>query len=124
RSRAAELMQESSAVVDLATGGGERLLELRPYWPPKVAATEDYPPNVKLATGRLSKVGVTVVQADSNRALPFDDGEFDLILNRHGAFNAAECARILSPGGVFFTKQVHGLWAQDLLAAFDASPKW
>jgi len=33
-------------------------------------------------------------------------------------------ARILSPGGTFLTQQIHGLWAHDLLAAFDAEPQW
>jgi hypothetical protein len=26
--------------------------------------------------------------------------------------------------GVFLTQQIHGLWAQDLLAAFGAVPQW
>ena len=30
----------------------------------------------------------------------------------------------MAPGGVFLTQQVHGLWAQDLLAAFGATPQW
>ena len=56
--------------------------------------------------------------------MPFADDEFDLVLNRHGAFNAAEMARILAPGGIFLTQQVHGLFAHDLLAHFGASPQW
>ena len=56
--------------------------------------------------------------------MPFDDGEFDLVLNRHAAFNSSEVSRVLSPGGAFLTQQVHGMWAWDLLAAFDASPQW
>jgi hypothetical protein len=55
---------------------------------------------------------------------PFADGEFDLVLNRHAAFNPAEVARILAPGGTFLTQQVHGLWAYDLLAAFGVKPQW
>ncbi len=39
-------------------------------------------------------------------------------------FNPDEVARILAPGGTFLTQQVHGLWAQDLLEAFDAKPQW
>jgi hypothetical protein len=56
--------------------------------------------------------------------MPFLDGEFDVVLNRHAPFNAFEVTRILSPGGTFLTQQVHGLWAYDLLAAFDAKPEW
>lgn len=43
--RAAHLMQQASAVLDMGTGGGERLLELRQHWPGKIVVTADYPPN-------------------------------------------------------------------------------
>lgn len=124
--RAAALMQPATSVVDLDTGGGERLLDLRPHWPRRVLATEAYPPNVRLSHERLSPLGAQVVMAESNEIdpLPFADGAFDLVLNRHGAFNSAELARVLVPSGVFLTKQVHGLWGHDLLAAFGASPQW
>jgi hypothetical protein len=56
--------------------------------------------------------------------MPFSDGEFDLVLNRHSGLNAREVARILAQRGSFLTQQVHGLWAYDLIAAFDAKPKW
>jgi hypothetical protein len=56
--------------------------------------------------------------------MPFADGEFALVLNRHSGFNAKEVARILAPGGRFLTQQVHGSWAYDLLAVFGAKPQW
>jgi len=89
-------------------------------------ATEDYPPNFRLATERLAPLGVQVVDVPlgDDAPMPFTDGEFDLVLNRHSAFNAREAARILAPSGVFLTQQVHGLWAYDLLAVFDAKPQW
>lgn len=124
--RAAELLRRSAAVIDLDTGGGERLLKLRADWPVKVVATESYPPNFKLATERLAPCGAQVLDVciTDTGPMPFADGEFDLVLNRHSGFNSEEVARILAPGGVFLTQQVHGLWAYDLLAAFDASPQW
>jgi len=124
--RAAELMKKSSSVLDLDTGGGERFLELQQHWPPKVVATEHYPRNFKLATERLSPFGAKVIdiQLSDFGSMPFDDGEFDLVLNRHAAFNPVEVARVLRPGGTFFTQQVHGLSTADLLAAFDAKPQW
>jgi ubiquinone/menaquinone biosynthesis C-methylase UbiE len=124
--RAAELMEQSLSVVDLDTGGGERFLKLREYWPPKVVATEHYPPNFKLATERLSPFGAKVmdVQLSDFGLMPFDDAEFDLVLNRHAAFSPDEVARVLASDGTFLTQQVHGLWAVDLLAAFDARPQW
>ena len=124
--RAAALMRESASVLDLDTGGGERFLELRQAWPPKVVATEHYPPNFKLATDRLAPFGAQVMDVALSDFGPmsFADGEFDLVLNRHAPFNPDEVARLLAAGGTFLTQQVHGLWAADLLAAFDARPQW
>ncbi len=124
--RAAELLKQSSAVVDLDTGGGERFLELHEHWPGKVVATENYLPNFKLATERLSPLGVKVIHVQLNDCapMPFVDSEFDLVLNRHAAFNSHEVARVLTLGGTFLTQQVHGLWVHDLFAAFDAKPQW
>jgi SAM-dependent methyltransferase len=117
-SQAAELMSRSSSVIDLGTGGGERFLKLQEFWPEKVVATEEYLPNLKLATERLSPLGAKVVDIRLTDCdpMPFADSEFALILNRHSAFNPYEVARILTPGGTFLTQQVHGLWAYDLLA--------
>ena len=124
--RAAELMGSATSVLDLDTGGGERFLELRPYWPGRIAATENYPPNARLAHQRLSPLGVKVLEAASTEsaALPFAKGAFDLVLNRNSSFNASELARVLTPGGRFLTNQVHGLTLSDLLAVFGASPQW
>jgi SAM-dependent methyltransferase len=123
---AAALLRHATAVLDLATGGGERLLDLRPGWPPAVTATEEYAPNFALAQARLAPLGVRVVNVSSDELtpLPFPAAAFDLILNRHGGLNAAEIARILAPGGVFYTQQVHGLSTADLLAHFGAAPQW
>lgn len=125
-SRAAELMKGSDSVLDLDTGGGERFFKLREHWPKKVIATEHYPPNVRLASERLSSFGAQVIDVELSDfgAMPFADCEFDLVLNRHAAFNPAEVGRVLNAGGTFLTQQVHGLWAVDLLAAFDAKPQW
>jgi SAM-dependent methyltransferase len=124
--RAAELMRGSASVIDLDTGGGERFLSLREHWPAKVVATEAYPPNFALATQRLTPFGAQVisVRLTDTDPMPLADGEFDLVLNRHSAFNPVEVARILARGGTFLTQQVHGMWAWDLLAAFGATPQW
>jgi SAM-dependent methyltransferase len=124
--RAAALMAGAASVIDLDTGGGERFLSLRDHWPAKVVATEEYPPNFALATERLAPFSARVipVRLTDTDPMPFADGEFDLVLNRHAAFNPAEVARILAPSGSFLTQQVHGMWAWDLLAAFGATPQW
>ena len=124
--RARALMRQSTSVLDMGTGGGERLLQLRDDWPEKVVVTESYPPNSKLAGERLGPLGVTVVDVPLTRVglMPFESGEFDLVLNRHSGLNCAEVARILAPGATFLTQQIHALWAQDLLAEFGVDPPW
>jgi hypothetical protein len=124
--RAAVLMDQAGAVLDMGTGGGERLQALQAHWPARVVATEDYAPNVRLATERLAPLGVQVVETPVGERdrLPFAGGEFDLVLNRHSGFSPAEVARVLAADGFFLTQQVHGLWAQDLLDVFGVQPQW
>jgi len=124
--KARELMLKSKAVLDIGTGGGERLLELEDCFPKRVAATEGYPPNLALARRRLSPHGVEVVEAEESlkAKLPFSNGEFDLVIDRHSAYNASEVARVLKPRGVFLTEQVDGTSLTDLHREFGCEPQW
>jgi SAM-dependent methyltransferase len=125
-SRAAELMQQSSSAIDMGTGGGEELLRLKKYWPQKITATESYLPNLKLAIERLRPFGVKVVDVPINEdnLMPFTDNKFELVLNRHSGFNPSEVARILAPGGIFLTQQVHGLSFYELMSCFQAKSQY
>jgi SAM-dependent methyltransferase len=69
-------------------------------------ATESYPPNVKLARSRLKPLGVKVVVAEEGGLLPFKDGTFDLVTDRHTGYSAKEVLRVLRKGGIFITQQV------------------
>jgi SAM-dependent methyltransferase len=106
----------ADAMLDMGTGGGEWLSRLSPR-PRRTVAIEAWPPNVPVAAGRLCPLGIAVVQdegAPDNMAqeatergrLPFRDGAFGLVANRHEAFLASEVARVLAPGGTFITQQV------------------
>ena len=120
-----ESLARSSSAVDLGTGGGEWLLQFKDVFPSRMAATEGYPSNLRLARERLASYGVTVYDSPGrlDDVLPFPDESFDLVLDRHSAFNAAEVARILTPGGVLMTQQVDGRQT-DVQAAFEAEPLW
>lgn len=122
---AREHLAHATAAADLGTGGGERLLQLKDVFPPRMAATEGYPPNLRLAREHLAPYGVTVLDSSGSlvEVLPFPDRSFDLVLDRHSAFNASEVARILVQDGVFLTQQVDGR-ATDLDAAFDVEAQW
>ncbi len=108
QARATTLLRAATAVLDLGTGGGERLASLAPL-PAHAVATEAYPPNVPVARARLEPLGVEVRQVTDDELLPVADAEFDLVLDRHTSFSATEVARALRPGGTFLTQQVgHG----------------
>jgi SAM-dependent methyltransferase len=111
--RAARL---TGLMLDMGTGGGERLSRL-PSRPPRTVATEAWPPNVSVAATRLAPLGIAVVQdegapdnvvqGDDDRGrLPFRDDAFELVANRHEAFRAREVSRVMARGGSFVTQQV------------------
>ena len=104
-------------ILDVATGGGEIFASLAPF-PGLARAVEGYVPNLDVARRRLGPLGVEVFQGNTRSGMPFEDRTFDLVLNRHGGFRAAEMHRILQPGGVFLTQQVGGDNLADLVAAF------
>ena len=92
-------------LLDIDTGGGEFLLSLKhPF--ANTAATEAYPPNVQLCRETLLPLGIDFKAADGKGKLPFADRAFDMVIDRHGDFNAEEIHRVLKPGGYFVTQQV------------------
>ena len=102
----AERMRRAGAALDIQTGGGEVLAGI-PAPPPVLAATESWPPNVELARRNLAALGARVVQAADDAALPFPAESFDLVVSRHPVELVwPEIARVLRPGGTFFSQQV------------------
>lgn len=113
-----ELAGTSPDLLDLGTGGGEWLARL-PFRPRRTVATEGWPPNLEVARTRLAPLGIEVVAYDkpsgavslesAAELLPFPDGSFHLITNRHESFVSDELARVLARDGHFITQQV-GEW--------------
>lgn len=98
-------LQPQMRLLDVDTGGGEFLLSLNhPH--ENTAATEAYPPNVALCRQSLLPLGIDFRPGDGTKTLPFDDNSFDMVINRHGDYNASDLYRILKPGGIFVTQQV------------------
>jgi hypothetical protein len=96
---------DARSLLDMDTGGGELLSSLQPL-PPYTCATEGYAPNVALARQRLEPLGVKVYEVDESDFLPFADDKFDLVINRHGAYEPREVMRVLKSGKRFITQQV------------------
>ena len=110
---------EARRVLDVDTGGGEVLSRIAPV-PAFVVATESFQPNVAVARDRLAPLGIQVVQAGpapdnvdqlgttpavTRSALPFRDGAFDLVIDRHSSYWPSEVRRVLAGGGRFISQQ-------------------
>ncbi len=115
-------------VLDMGTGGGEHLLTFADALPPDTVATEGFGPNVPVARRALEPHGVVVVEwahdegSSAYQRMPFEDGRFDLVLNRHESYDAREVHRVLAPGGVFITQQVGGDEVEELNALTGKQP--
>ncbi|MFZ3356301.1 MAG: class I SAM-dependent methyltransferase [Thermoplasmata archaeon] len=96
---------EAASLLDLGTGGGERLSSLQPL-PRTTYATEGYRPNLSIARRRLRPLGVRVLSIDPNHRLPLPDASMDLVTSHHEDFDAREVFRVQRPGGRFITQQV------------------
>lgn len=109
-----EHLRRDAMLLDYDTGGGEFLLSLG-HPAERTAATEGYPPNVRLCAERLPPLGIDFKACADPASIPWPDGTFDVILNRHGSFHAPELFRLLKKGGVFITEQVGGDNDRDLV---------
>lgn len=136
--RVAEAARRSPDLLDMGTGGGERVSRL-PVLPARTVATEGWPRNAPIAARRLRPLGIAVVQVDGapdnvdqepgdlagwpggerRGRLPFRRASFHLVTDRHEAFVASEVARILVPGGCFLTQQIAFPWADDFSRLLD-----
>ena len=98
-------LKDEMKLLDYDTGGGEYLLSLgHPY--ENTAATEGYPPNVKLCQEVLAPLEIDLRECRNASAVPFSDQSFDMMINRHGDFDPVEIFRLLKPNGIFVTQQV------------------
>jgi SAM-dependent methyltransferase len=105
-----ERMPVVSAVLDVQTGGGEVFswaLDNAAQRPPRLAATDSWPPNISVARRNLQPFGVEVAEAADDALLPFEAESFDLVVSRHPVLTRwDEIARVLRPGGAYLSQQV------------------
>jgi SAM-dependent methyltransferase len=80
-----------------------RMTEAGPPWSYRERAGE--------VTGQADGpvLDMTGAVAESAGGLPFPDGEFAVVLNRHQPYDPSEVRRVLRGDGVFLTEQVGGL---------------
>ncbi len=109
-------IEKKQTLLDMDTGGGEFLASL-PELPVQTFATESYPPNVTCAYKKLQPLNVQVIKVDESGSLPFKNGSFDTITNRHGIYDPREIYRIAKKNGIFITQQVGSEDWHDLKSA-------
>lgn len=101
-------------ILDYDTGGGEFLLSLNhPF--DRTSATEGFKPNVQLCREKLLPLGINFKECNNPSKIPYENETFDMIINRHGDFDAKELHRLLKKGGFFITEQVGGDNERDLV---------
>ena len=122
-----DYLHSSSCVLDIGTGGGERISELARYFG-KGVGIDNNPEMVRdaqayLSTDLADRLSFQTMPAD---ALHFSDSSFDLVLNRHSVVFPSEILRVLKSDGVFITQQVGSKNTQNICKVFgcDAGGKY
>jgi len=100
-------LDSDKKLLDIDTGGGEVLLSFN-HPNNNTSATEGYPPNVRLCRQILTPLGIDFHEMTDYSNMPFKNQTFDIVTNRHGAYNAKEISRVLKDDGIFITQQVGG----------------
>ena len=118
--RVSELLTTAKCVLDIGTGGAERLSRYLRDFHGRCVATEGWHVNAPIAASRLRPLGVDVLYCD-DEALPLATASFDLVINRHAALEPADIARILRPGGAFLTEQISNAHWGELQAFFPST---
>ncbi len=106
----ADRLGQVTSALDIQTGGGEVFafaLARATRVPTRAVATESYAPNAALARSRLTALGVEVVEVGDDAPIPLPDSSMELVASRHPVTNNwSEIARVLGPGGRFFSQQI------------------
>lgn len=102
-----EKAQPNSILLDIGTGGGERVLKISADFL-LVIGIDLSESMLNTANKNLQKSQVANVRFFQMDAKKFDfpDSFFDIISCRHSTFFANEVARVLVDGGIFLTQQV------------------
>jgi hypothetical protein len=117
RAMARPILAEAESALDMGTGEGGVLASLAPL-PSLTIAYEEWWPTVPAATATLTPLGVHLIvalgsienvpkpESGGRPGLPFQSNVFDVVLNRHEAFDPLEVRRIIKSRGRFLTAQV------------------
>lgn len=111
---------EKSLILDLGTGGGEKVISKMPKNVGMIIGTDLSPKMIETANENLKKhpeVKAKFAVMD-NLNLKFPDGLFDIVSARHTVINAKEIYRVLNENGVLILRGVDKYDCWDLKKLF------
>lgn len=99
-----EYLTQKDSVLDVGTGGGERFIELAPYFGAGLGVDID---PVMIETAKQNAKDVKNIEfTESDASLGNISQKFNVIVNRHCALDLIAIKEHLAPGGYFITQQV------------------
>jgi hypothetical protein len=102
------------SALDIDTGGGE-VVAGAPTFPPRMVATEAWPPNAQRARELLGPRGVQIIESVTDAP----DESFELVTARHPVRpDWGEIHRVLAEGGYYFAQHVGPASASELIEHF------
>jgi len=103
-----EVTTSDSRVLDLGTGGGEKVLRYYPEDLKEIVGTDFSPEMIKTANENLkrSKRKNVTFKVMNNLDIEFKDESFDVIVARNTVINAKEIYRVLKQNGVLLLSGV------------------
>lgn len=112
-------LQPTDVVLDIGTGGGERLLSLADKYLRAVGVDPD-PDMIRVARDNAAPyTNVQFLSGSAERLDPLDDGTFDVVLTRHAPTFAPELDRVTKPGGVFISQGIGSRNMANIRQAFN-----
>ncbi len=103
-------LQRSDAILDVGTGGGEKLIAFSQSFGTGVGIDPDPEMIGAARENGAAHPNVTFVEMGAE-TLAFSEATFDVVLTRHAPVCVPEVVRVLKPGGYFVTQ---GIGAQNM----------
>jgi SAM-dependent methyltransferase len=112
-------LQPTDVVLDIGTGGGERLLSLADRYRRAVGVDPD-PDMVRVARENAARhTNVQFLPGSTERLDRLDDGAFDVVLTRHAPTFAPELDRVTRSGGLFISQGIGSRNVANIHEAFN-----